>query len=81
MSIILTSPALSVIINNLGPKLLVREELQLAISHAAKLDIEAFSGEMKFEEAVEFQREYFEREVAQRDLITTAQDLEDPVFD
>ena len=73
MSIILTSPALSVIINNLGPKLLVREEVQLAISHVAKLDdIEAFSGDMKFEEAVEFQREYFEREVAQRDLITTA---------
>lgn len=72
MSIILTSPALSVIINNLGPKLLAREELQLAISHVAKLDIEAFSGDMKFEEAVEFQREYFEREVAQRDLITTA---------
>jgi hypothetical protein len=72
VSIILTSPALSVIINNLGPKLLAREEEQLAISHVAKLDIEAFSGEMKFEEAVEFQREYFEREVAQRDLITTA---------
>ena len=72
MSIILTSPALSVIINNLGPKLLAKEEVQLAISHVAKLDIEALSGDMKFEEAVELQREYFEKEVAQRDLITTA---------
>lgn len=77
----LTSPALSVVINNLGPKLLVRDEVQLGISHVGKLDLEAFGGEMKFEEAVEFQREYFDREVSQRDLITTAQDLEDPVFD
>jgi hypothetical protein len=46
--------------------------VQLAISHVAKLDIEALSGDMKFEEAVELQREYFEKEVAQRDLITTA---------
>ena len=71
MSIILTSPALSVVINNLGPKLLVRDEVQLAISHLEKLDLEAYGGEMKFEEAVELQREYFDREVSQRDLITT----------
>jgi hypothetical protein len=47
VSIMLTSPALSVVIYNLGPKLLVKEEVvQLAMNHMAKLDLETLSGEI-----------------------------------